>query len=167
MKYLLGLFLICVSCVSSADIFYKIEHADKAHEPAYLFGTMHVLCSSNITVPAAVTSALAGSGQLIVEVDLQDPYQQQTMMQQMRQNPSNYLKEHLTQQQYLTLAGAFQKETGFALDAVKTLRPILLSAMLMRNYLNCADDLLALDEYLTVEAAKANKSIVGLETIQQ
>lgn len=165
MKYLAGLILACVSFVTSANIFYKIETTDATHPPAYLFGTMHMLCQEDFELPAAVMQAFQETQQLIVEVDLTSQQQQMQLQKQIQQQPSDYLKQALTPEQYGQLSSAFQTQLNYPLTSVESMRPFVLSAMLLQSYLNCNEQPLSLDELFMDAALAKSKSIIGLETI--
>lgn len=165
MKYLVGLIFAVVSSCSFANVFYKIEH--ESQPTAYLFGTMHMICHADASIPNAVTSAFAETKQLVVEIDLTDSAQQRYLQQHVTQQPADYLQKHLTQQQQAILQGIVENDLGYPYQQLKSLRPIFINALFLQHFLDCDSQPLLLDEMLTQQAQVNAKAIVGLETVAE
>lgn len=165
MKYLVGLIFAVVSSCSFANVFYKIEH--ESQPTAYLFGTMHMICHADASIPNAVTSAFANAKQLVVEIDLTDSTQQRYLQQNVTQQPADYLQKHLTQQQQANLQEIVENDLGYPYQQLKNLRPIFINALFLQHFLECESQPLLLDEMLTQQAQVNAKTIVGLETVAE
>ncbi|OZB05169.1 MAG: hypothetical protein B7X54_06145 [Idiomarina sp. 34-48-12] len=165
MKYLVGLIFAVVSSCSFANVFYKIEH--ESQPTAYLFGTMHMICHADASIPNAVTSAFSEAKQLVVEIDLTDSAQQRYLQQHVTQQPADYLQKHLTQQQQAILQGIVENDLGYPYQQLKSLRPIFINALFLQHFLDCDSQPLLLDEMLTQQAQVNAKAIVGLETVAE
>lgn len=166
-KYLGGFILFCASFAASSHIFYQVESTDGSHQRAYLFGTMHMLCQEDFAIPNSVLQAFQRAQRLIVEVDLTSTQQQQQLQNQLQQQPADYLQQQLDSKQYESLSENFQARLGVPLTRVESMRPFVLSAMLMQSYLACDAETISLDEYFMSLAQADNKEIIGLETIDQ
>lgn len=165
MKYLVGLIFAVVCSCSFANVFYKIEH--ESQPTAYLFGTMHMICHANASIPNAVTSAFANATQLVVEIDLTDSAQQRYLQQHVTQQPADYLQRHLTQDQQAILQEIIEDDLGYPYHQLKNLRPIFINALFLQHFLECDSKPLLLDEMLTQQAQGNLKAIVGLETVAE
>ncbi|GAB3292677.1 TraB/GumN family protein [Pseudidiomarina andamanensis] len=165
MKYLVGLIFALVSSCSFANVFYKIEH--ESQPTAYLFGTMHMVCHVDASLPSEVTSAFTNAKQLVVEIDLTDSAQQRYLQQNVMQQPADYLRKHLTAEQLTNLRGVVENDLGYPYQQIKSLRPIFINALFLQHFLDCDSQPLLLDEMLTQQAQVNSKAIVGLETVAE
>jgi len=151
---------------AQANIFFKVSHPD--HKPtSYLFGTMHMVCGVEIATPKLVLNAFESSQQLVVEVNLAEPEQQLALQQNVLQQPADYLNQILNDSEYLRLKSLVEDELNLPLQQISALRPVFLSALFLHNYMECATAPLRLDEFFTVQANQAQKTIFGLESVAE
>ncbi|SDB04271.1 hypothetical protein SAMN02927930_00174 [Pseudidiomarina indica] len=165
MRYLVSLLMFFIPFSSVGHVFFKLEHAE--YPTSYLFGTMHMLCGPEVEIPANVQQAFIDSQQLVVEIDLTDIQQIREIQANIRQQPTNYLDEHLTEEQQTQLSERVEQVLQAPYPAMKEIRPFLLNALFMQHYMDCPDSMLLMDEAFITRAKMAQKTVVGLETALQ
>jgi uncharacterized protein len=133
-------------------------------QPSYLFGTIHAACPDQIILSNPLRKAFNTSGQLYLEVDLDDPNIMSNSLRGSTLKSGTSLKNYLSTKDYSKANQFFQKNVGLPLDSLATIKPIILSALVYPVLLNCKA---ASWENTFVTLAHAQKkNVLGLETIQ-
>lgn len=161
MRYLISLLLL-IPFSSVGHVFYKLEHVE--HPTSYLFGTMHMLCSPDVVIPNAVQQAFMDAEQLVVEIDLTDVQQIHLIQANLKQDPLNYLDEHLTSEQQTQLSERVERVLQVPFPAMKEVRPFFLNALFMQQYMDCSETMLLMDEAFITRSKSSQKPVVGLES---
>lgn len=129
-------------------------------KPSYLFGTIHITCDASLS--DKVKDALDKTSQLALEVDMDDPQLQLTMMQNMRMKEGKTIKNFISDEEFALVDSLFVKHVGMSIGMMQNVRPFILSAMLIPKMIDCPMESV---ETELMEVAKAQKEeIVGLET---
>ena len=145
------------------SLLWKISGPDI--KESYLFGTIHILPQSDFALQKGVEEAFAEAEKIILEIDMDDPGMQVEMMQYAKMPDGQSLDKLLTEAEYAQLDKWVQKSANVKLKMVQNLQPILLTALIIGEYL---DGPPASYEGTFVTMAQAQKKeILGLESIKE
>lgn len=145
------------------SLLWKINGPDI--KESYLFGTIHILPESEFALQKGVEEAFAEAEKVILELDMDDPSLQVEMMQYAKMPDGQTLDKMLTETEYEQLDKWVQKSSGVKLQVVHNLQPILLTALIIGEYL---DGPPASYEGTFIQMAQAQKKeILGLETVAE
>jgi uncharacterized protein len=133
-------------------------------QPSYLFGTIHATCPDQLRLSNALQKAFQRSNQVYLEVDLDDPNLMRDSLQGSMLKGGTSLKSYLSAQEYARANQFFKKNTSQSLDALSTVKPIILSTLIFPALLNCKPESWE-NTFLTL-ARTQKKNVLGLETIQ-
>ncbi|TDH28917.1 TraB/GumN family protein [Segetibacter sp. 3557_3] len=131
-------------------------------QPSYLFGTMHIMCKADLTVPDVVRQKVTAAKQVIMEIDLDDPGMMKDMMTGMLMKDSS-LDQFMSAGTFDSVSTIFQKSAGLPLQMMKKVKPILLLPMIYPSIMQCQPE--GWEKVFQELATEQNKEIKGLETI--
>jgi len=132
-------------------------------KPSYLYGTIHMICSSDYFLSEKAKKALDSSNKLVLEVDLSDP-KEMTDMQQMAMGKEPLTKT-LSPQNLLKLENILKKKTGMTIQQVDSFSLFTVMSLISMKSFGCND--LKFYEMNFIETAKQrNLPISGLETVK-
>lgn len=132
-------------------------------QSSYLFGTIHMTCDA--TLNDRVTQALDETKLIVLELDLDDPTMQMSMMKHMSMKDDKTLKDLLSEKEYNKLNSFYKEQFGIDLQAMNKVKPFFLSAMIYPKLLDCPMESFEIE---LVKVAKAqNEEILGLETVEE
>lgn len=130
-------------------------------KPSYLFGTLHILCDA--TLDKNTTNALDATQQLYLELDMDDPSLQASMMSGMMMKDGKTMSSLTTPEDYKILNEFLTKQTGYSAQMLNTVVPQFVSVMLMPKMLDCPVQSI---EGKLMEVTKAQgEEVRGLETV--
>ncbi|XWW44004.1 TraB/GumN family protein [Fibrella sp. USSR17] len=132
--------------------------------PSYLYGTFHLVCPADLVITDAMKKAVTDTKQLYLEVDMDDPSLQATMMQGLMFTNGKTIKDYVSPADYTLLDTYLQKNSGMSLAALTAIKPIGLYSFLTVSALGCQPA--SYDMTLMQLASKDKKEVLGLETIQ-
>lgn len=132
--------------------------------PSYLYGTFHLVCPNDLVITDAMKKAMAGTKQLYLEMDLDDPGMMPAMQKAMMLPNGKTAKDYLSADDYTVLDNYMTKNMGVGLGQVGTFRPIGLTSLLVMGMLHCQPA--SYDMTLAQMAAKDKKEVLGLETLE-
>jgi uncharacterized protein YbaP (TraB family) len=139
--------------------------------PSYLFGTIHAVCAQDLTITENIRSRLGASGQLYLELDMDDPNMLGGMQGLMSMQGLLFMKDGttleslLSKEDYQLVDGYFSDSLGLPLGLMKNIKPFFLTSMLLPAVMDCQP---ASWETSLGELAKAKGTEVkGLETIEE
>lgn len=133
-------------------------------QPSYLFGTIHATCPDQLRLSNSLQKAFHQSSQVYLEVDLDDPNLMRDSLQGSMLKGGTSLKNYLSNPEYVRANQFFKKNTSQSLDALITVKPIILSTLIFPTLLNCKPASWE-NTFLTL-ARTQKKNVLGLETIQ-
>ncbi|MBO3117384.1 TraB/GumN family protein [Winogradskyella sp. DF17] len=139
---------------------WKIE-GNGLKQPSYLFGTIHITCDA--TIEEDVKKALDATGQVVLELDMDDPNLQAQMMQGMYMKESKTLKDLVSDEDYAAIDSLFIKNMGMSVQLMQNVKPFFLTATLYPKLLDCP--MQSFEGELVKIAKEQNEEVKGLETI--
>jgi len=132
-------------------------------QPSYLYGTIHMTCDN--TLDEATKKAIANTQQLYLELDMDDPAMMGAMMQGINMKDGVTMDQLVSPEDYKAVDAFFKKRLGMSVDAMKSMKPMLLSAMLLPASLGCTPK--SIEEALMAEIRKKNGETYGLESVAE
>lgn len=131
-------------------------------KPSYLFGTLHILCDA--TLDKNTTNALDATQQLYLELDMDDPSLQASMMGGMMMKDGKTMSSLTSPEDFKIVDEFLTKQTGYSAKMLNTMVPQFVSVMLMPKMLDCPVQSI---EGKLMEATKAQgEEVRGLETVE-
>lgn len=158
----MGVSLIAGAQTLEKSLLWKIS-GNGLTQPSYLYGTIHMTCDNSIG--DAAKKAIGNTKQLFLELDMDDPAMVGAMMRGINMKDGMTIDQLISSEDYKTLDAFFTKKVGMSLDAMKTMKPMLLSAMLLPSTLGC--QVKSIEEALMAEAKKNGAETLGLETVDE
>lgn len=144
------------------SLLWKIEGNNI--QTSYLYGTIHLLPQDAFEINEKITGAFNSAEQIVLEIDMDDPAMQMKMMQNASMKDGTKLDELFSEEDYSAISEALTATVGIGLEAVNTMKPFVISSMLISNLI---DGTPASFEMSFVQMAKAQElEILGLETVE-
>lgn len=143
------------------SLLWKIS-GNGIEKPSYLYGTMHAVCETNID--DEVLKAFDETSQLYLEIDMDDPNLQATMMRKVMMNDGVTISSLITTDEAKKLDTFLKENIGFTLQMIDTFKPFMISSMYLPKLLDCP--MKTVDMELMKIAKEQNEEIYGLETIE-
>ncbi len=131
--------------------------------PSYVYGTIHMTCDASLS--DVVKTALENTSLLVLELDMDDPNMNTTMMSNMAMKENTNIKDLLTDEEYASLNEFVQAQFGAPLSAFETFKPFFLSAMLYTKFLDCP--IQSFEGELVKVAHEQEEEVLGLETVEE
>ncbi|MBX9784137.1 MAG: TraB/GumN family protein [Chitinophagaceae bacterium] len=133
-------------------------------QPSYLFGTIHIICKEDYFMPDVVKQKFAASQNIFLEMDMDDPKMQMTMMKLATLPAGENLKK-IFGKDYAMADSFFKAKAGMGLALFNQFKPMMVMSLLYLKMLPCQNT----ESYETNFMAMAKtqkKDIKGLETIE-
>ncbi|WP_130733550.1 TraB/GumN family protein [Flavobacterium sp. J27] len=158
--------IMVVSYIANAQklentLLWKIS-GNGIEKPSYLYGTMHAVCETNID--EAVLSAFDKTSQLYLEIDMDDPSLQATMMSKIMMKDGVTISSLVTEEESKQIDQFLKDNIGFSLKMMDNFKPFTLSSMYLPKLLDCP--MIAVDAELMKISKEQNEEVYGLETIE-
>jgi uncharacterized protein YbaP (TraB family) len=136
-------------------------------KPSYIFGTFHILCPTDMMPMDKFLPYIDNVDQLIMEIDMDDPAQTASMAKGAAISDGRTIKDVLTAEQYSKVDEMFKNTVGVSVEAVKMLKPAILSVLVVTSpkMLGCSPPS-SYELSLVKVAADKKRPIVGLETVE-
>ena len=131
--------------------------------PSYLYGTVHITCDATLEKPTI--DAITNTAQLYLELDMDDPGMQMTMMQGMMMKDGKTMKSMMSEADYKMVDAYFTEKLGMGLGMLNTMKPVMLSTLVLPSLMDCPMQSVE-TELMKVNTAQ-NKEVLGLESIQE
>lgn len=145
------------------SVLWKVEHPE-LEKPSYILGTLHFMCEVDFKIPEKVTEAFKNVDALVLEVNLSDPKELQSMQESMS-NPKK-ISEELSKKQFNELDILVTKITGVPLSTYDAYGLSMLNTILITKMLPCSQ-FKSMENELTLLATKNQKPIFSLEKASQ
>jgi len=166
-KLLAVLLLLITSAATFAQeaksLLWKVE--GKGIKPSYVFGTFHILPQKDMVIKDKVKQALHSCGQLVMELDFDDPALQANLMQSIAMKNGQTIDKLLSPKQYQALNVEITAAVGAGVENFKAFKPFFLSALLIPSLIG--DQPVSFEVELSKMAAAQDLPIEGLETAQE
>jgi uncharacterized protein YbaP (TraB family) len=148
---------------SAKSLLYRIS-GNGLEQPSYLYGTIHIICPADFTVPGYVKSALDEAEVTVLELDMDEA----DFMQQMQQNMVNPGMENFSklmdEEHRGKLDTILKEQFGTGIDQLGIMKPFIIENMLLIRYLPC--DKQESYESAFIEMSKSQEQeVIGLETV--
>ena len=161
---LLGVFGISTVTTTAQEkaLLYKIEK--EGIQPSYLYGTIHLMPSSEFEMKASVEEAINSSDVVVLEIDMDDPNLQMNMMQHAMMEGDSTLEQYFSESDYKKLDEELQTHAGFGVAMINKMKPLMVMSMLLKKYVG---DQPASYEFSFVKLSQeGEKEILGLESVE-
>ena len=151
------------------SLLWRISGKDLTR-PSYLFGTMHMVCASDITISDSLKNAIRSADKVYLEIDMDNMAE---MFMKMLMNPGamtmrgdTTLSDLLTPGEYKKVKQFFEQSGNKLLPfaVMEKMKPLLLQSMMIDRSGVC-ENMIIMEQLVMDEAGKSNKEIDGLETI--
>ncbi|QSW87045.1 TraB/GumN family protein [Flavobacterium endoglycinae] len=132
-------------------------------KPSYLYGTIHMICSSDYFLSDKTKKAFEASEKLVLEINVADPKEFSEMQQlAMGKEP---LSKKLSPEQLNKLEAILKKTTGMSVKQVDSFNLLTVMSLISMKTFGCLD-LKFYEMEFTEQAKKRNIEIGGLETVK-
>ncbi|MEO5889302.1 MAG: TraB/GumN family protein, partial [Ferruginibacter sp.] len=133
--------------------------------PSYIFGTFHLMCRDDIKFSDQLKAALANSGRLYLEMDMDDPSLMLSGLMLMNMKDGKKLQDLYTSQDYQKVTAFFKDSLRMPIGLLQSTKPFFLAAMLYPKMMPCKN-VSGVEEELMKLAKQQKKEIKGLETME-
>jgi uncharacterized protein YbaP (TraB family) len=161
------LFLFGFGAVSSAQntLLWEIS-GNGLSEPSYLFGTMHILCKENLPKHDSVVVCMTKCEQLVIEMDESKVgVIKQLRLARMRGDSS--LGDFLDSMELAEVSQFFADSLGIRLSLLMTMKPALLSSLVLLHALPCEqNEVTGVEKVLKLCADSLDLGVAELETFR-
>ncbi|MFP9099710.1 TraB/GumN family protein [Flavobacterium sp. RHBU_24] len=131
-------------------------------KPSYLFGTMHITCDA--TLEANVLAALDATGQLYLEVKMDDPALQAKMMQGALMKDGQKMSQLAAPEDFELVNKFLNENIGMPATLLDAFKPGLISMMIVPKALDCPAE--SVEMNLMSISTEQGEEMFGLETIE-
>lgn len=135
--FILVLPLLFTTKTSAQSLLWKIS-GNGLKKPSYVYGTIHLICPTDLTVSDAVKDAFDKTEQLVLELDMDAPGFMQKMQQQSVNPDMKNIRTLLNEEETNILNNFFQKHYNANLAQLGILKPFVLQTMILAKTLDCA-----------------------------
>jgi len=162
--YLLAALFSVAQAPKEKSLLWKIE-GNGLQQPSYLYGTIHIMCPSDITVSPALQKSFDGTKQLYLELDMDDPSTMMKMLSGMMMNDGSSLKTLLSKDDYDSVAAIFKAKTNMPLGLMSSAKPILLMSLVYPSILGCSPE--GWETKFMAMAKEKQMEVNGLEKVEE
>ena len=145
------------------SLLWKIEGNNI--QPSYLYGTFHLLPKADFIMAEKTKTAFKSAGQVVLELDMDDPKMQQSIMQNALMTDGSSIDKLVSAEDYATLDAAVKTAVGVGIDQFKLMKPIVLTGMLLPQLME--GELASFELTFIKMAGEQEIEILGLETPEQ
>ncbi|GAA3760181.1 TraB/GumN family protein [Flavobacterium ginsengiterrae] len=133
-------------------------------KPSYLYGTIHMICSSDYFLTDKTKKAFESSEKLMLEINFSDPKEMSEMRQlAMGKEP---LSKKLNPEQLTKLNAILKKTTGMTVQQVDSFSLLTVMSLISMKTFGCLDLKFYEMEFIE-QAKKRNIEIGGLESVKE
>lgn len=134
-------------------------------KPSYLFGTMHLICSSDFNISESLKKSIGESEQVVMELDMDDPSMMNSMQQIMFMKDGKTLKNVLNETDYLAVNQYFKDTLKMGLEFFGAVKPALLVSLMYAKLFGCEPQ--SYEMSFVQMAQSQRKEILGLESFAE
>jgi uncharacterized protein len=145
------------------SLLWKVSGNGLSH-PSYIYGTVHIICSTDFVMKNKVVQAFDQSQKLVVEVDITGPKEMQAGQQLM--NSGKKLTDSLSDSQEKLLDSALKQHFKVSLSQVDNVHPAVLESMMAKLAVQCKEKKIYEMEFIQ-KARLQNKPVEQLESMSQ
>lgn len=133
-------------------------------QPSWLFGTMHVLCSSDAVLSDSLQQVISTCDSILFEIKLDDMAGMMASLKYMRMNDEQKLSDLLSPEDYLKVKNYFAQHIALLpFSILERFKPLLISSLIEEQSLAC-ESTNGMEMVIMQKAKQSDKKIGGLET---
>jgi uncharacterized protein YbaP (TraB family) len=153
-----------VSPPTANTLLWKVS-GKNLQKPSYLFGTMHMICATDIELSDSLKSAIRNSDKVYLELDMDDMFQMMSAMTHMTMREDTTLADLLSKDDYKKVKSYFEEHSGLMpFTMLEKFKPLLIESMVMEQSPQC-ENMIVMEQLVMQEAKEHDKEIKGLETM--
>jgi uncharacterized protein YbaP (TraB family) len=137
----------------------------KGSNPSYLYGTMHIVCSEDMSIGDSLKSAMDRSGRLYLELDMDDPMMMMKTAQ-LSMLKEGSIKELAGQERFERIEKFMKDSIGLPSTLFNRMKPFALMSLMYTKIPACGRTE-SYEQRLMDMAKKGKKEVVGLETVEE
>lgn len=170
MKLLLVFFFAIIYLQSNAQrektnsLLWEIS-GNGLHQPSYLFGTIHMICKEDFLLTDIVKQKFASSKVVYLELDMDDPKLQATMMQQMLLPADETLRNKFGESDFKKMDSFLKKELNMGIALFNRFKPMMVMSVIAQRLLSCAQ-MESYEMNFVRMAGEQKKELLGLERVE-
>ncbi|MFN9949230.1 MAG: TraB/GumN family protein [bacterium] len=133
-------------------------------QPSYLFGTIHMICKEDFVLSDIVKEKFNASKEIYLELDMDDPKLQVTMMQLMQLPGKETLQEKMGADKFSRLDSFVKKEMNMNFAAFARFKPLMVMSLIAQRSVGCQ----AIESYentFVKMSREQKKELLGLERV--
>jgi uncharacterized protein len=154
-----------VKKVSSNTLLWQIS-GKGLQKPSYLFGTMHILCSGDVSLSENMKNVIKNCDEIYFELDMDNREELMGAMKYLRMNDGIKISELLSKEEFGRVEKYFREaKFPMPIGMMDRFKPIIVSSLIGEQMMNC-DVKNGMEEQIMVENKKHEKQIRGLESTQ-
>lgn len=148
----------------ASGLLYKISGKD-LKKPSYLFGTIHVVCPSDMFSMEKLGGYIDQTDQLVMELDMDNTAEMAVMGQGLVIPGGKTLRDYLTADEFAKVDEMFKKYLGYSVENIKQIKPSFTSIIFATapKTIGCTPG--SYEMSLLKAATEKKKGIEGLETV--
>ncbi|RPE05621.1 TraB/GumN family protein [Chitinophaga lutea] len=155
--------LTLIPALAQQSLLYRIS-GKGLQQPAYLYGTIHLICAGDFVMPPALKNAVAASTALYLEIDLDDPSTISEMVKGMAAPEGYSLQQHFTPEDFARLTAWLKDSMQLDINQFARSKPMVLQMKMLQRAVPCSDPVSYEIELLKIAMA-GKKPVMGLERI--
>ena len=133
-------------------------------KPSFLYGTIHLICKSDLILTEKMKAGLTQTQQLVLEIDMDEPGFMMDAMKTMVMPGGKTIKQLLSPEDYKLVNTFFKDSLKMELGFLGNVKPLLLSSFMYPKVLDCPTA--SYEETLMQFVKQQQKPVQGLETVQ-
>jgi len=137
-------------------------------KPSYLFGTMHIICASDIVVSDSLKNAIKNSDNVYLELAMDDMFSMLFgAMAHLNMREDTTLSDLLSPTDYQKVKNYFEKGASAMLpfSVMERFKPFFTASMIAQQGSSCETPV-SVESLIMEEAKSFDKKIRGLETVE-
>ncbi len=159
-------FLLAVTLIpamAQQSLLYRIS-GKNLRQPAYVYGTIHLICPGDFVMPSALKNAVTAGSALYLEIDLDDPSTISEMVKSMTAPAGYSLEQHFTPEEFARLTAWLKDSMQLDIRHFARTKPMVLQMKMLQRAVPCSAPVSYEVELLKIAMA-AKKPVLGLEKI--
>lgn len=163
--YSLMLIALCLESSGQSDnaLLWRISGKDLSG-PSYLYGTIHMICPDDLMIGDSLRQSVETANRLYLEINMDEPGMLMKTMK-MSMLPSGTIRDLMKPADYQRLESFVKDSLGMPMFLLNKMKPLTLMSVMYTKLLPC-NKTASYEETLMKMAKKKNKSIHGLETLE-
>lgn len=147
----------------SGSLLWKVT-GNGLQQPSYLYGTIHLICKNDLHFSPAALQALKQSGELYLEIKMDEPDFAAKSMPLMMMSGDYSLRSLFSAEDYTFLSAYVKDSLGADLAMLDKVKPLVVVSLLSQMSVSCKDRT-ATETALIALAKEQQKPVKGLETV--